>query len=155
MKRHPGLVPLTHDHHHALAQARRLLLAARGEPSDQVAAARTFTAFFEHETRAHFREEEELLFPLLVENGREPPEELTTALMQHVRIHALVMSLRREVEEGSTDASTLRAVGDLLKAHIRLEESRLFPLIERAVSDTALAALPLAKRTRQPEGTAQ
>ena len=28
MKRHPALIPLSHDHHHALAAARRLRLAA-------------------------------------------------------------------------------------------------------------------------------
>lgn len=47
-------------------QARRLRRAARdGDEASRVRVAREFAAFFARETAEHFREEEELLFPLL------------------------------------------------------------------------------------------
>ena len=58
MKRDPSLVPLSHDHHHALVQARRLREGA--EPGA------SFLRFFSEETIRHFCEEEERLFPALV-----------------------------------------------------------------------------------------
>jgi Hemerythrin HHE cation binding domain len=65
MKRHPALVPLSHDHHHALVEARRLRQAA--DAPDAAAAAAAFLRFFAQETVPHFREEEELLFPSVIE----------------------------------------------------------------------------------------
>jgi TPP-dependent pyruvate/acetoin dehydrogenase alpha subunit len=66
MKRDPSLVPLSHDHHHALVQARRLREGAEpGAPSRRAAVA-SFLHFFSEETIRHFCEEEERLFPALV-----------------------------------------------------------------------------------------
>jgi hypothetical protein len=65
MKRHPALIPLSHDHHHALVEARRLRRAA--DTPKSAAVARAFLRFFAGETVGHFRDEEELLFPRLVE----------------------------------------------------------------------------------------
>jgi hypothetical protein len=45
-KRHPNLIPLTHDHHHALAHARRLRVAAGGTREDRSEQAREFLYFF-------------------------------------------------------------------------------------------------------------
>jgi quercetin dioxygenase-like cupin family protein len=136
VKRHPALVPLSHDHHHGLVQARRLLEAA-GEPA-QAEATRTFLRFFGAETLRHFREEEELLFPRAAdaEEAREP---IARALLEHQRVHALVARLAGEVESGEPAAGTMRALAELLETHIRFEERELFPLLERLVPDLAPA----------------
>jgi hypothetical protein len=112
MKRHAALVPLSHDHHHALAQAKRLR-----EGGDVSA----FRRFYLGDMVRHFREEEELLFPLLVGADGEVPELLAEALVQHSRIHAAV----RRLPEGA------RELGERVEEHVRLEERRLFPLVER------------------------
>lgn len=126
MRRHPALVPLSHDHHHALVEARRLRQAADGHHS--FAAVDAFLRFFADESVRHFREEEELLFPLVAE-AEEARELVVEALLQHQRLHALAARLRRAIG----DTSVARELGELLEAHVRLEERELFPLIERLV----------------------
>jgi iron-sulfur cluster repair protein YtfE (RIC family) len=130
VKRHPALVPLSHDHHHALVQARRLGKAADGDHEGRRAATGEFLGFFSTETLTHFREEEELLFPLLVDQEGEARSLLVQALLEHQRVHALVARLQEE-----PDASTMRELADLLQAHVRLEERQLFPLIEAVVPE--------------------
>ncbi len=133
MKRHPALVPLSHDHHHALVHARRL--QEEGTP-----AARDFLRFFASETTRHFREEEELVFPLLY---ADEPESLRVVLLQHQQLRALAKRLR----SGEDVAAEL---GALLEAHIRIEERDLFELIQRVVPEDELAAIGLAPREPDP-----
>src|SRR5919197_2044599 len=97
-RRHEQLIPLTHDHHHALRQARQLALAASsGEPGAVSAASRSFLGFYDHDLLTHFREEEELLLPLLAPDDEETKELVTRTLLEHVDIHRLVHALRTEV----------------------------------------------------------
>jgi quercetin dioxygenase-like cupin family protein len=148
MRRHHALVPLSHDHHHALVEARRLRRGADGaEPG---AAASAFLRFFSTETVQHFREEEELLFPLAV-GFDEASEPLVQALLEHQRLHALVAELDARLAAGRPPADVMRELGELLNAHVRHEERVLFPLLERLVADPALEALPIASREAQAE----
>jgi quercetin dioxygenase-like cupin family protein len=141
MKRHPALVPLSHDHHHALVRARELRRAATAGEEERRAAAARFQRFFADETSRHFREEEEQLFPLL--DGEPAP--LVQALREHQRLRALV---RRLGEDPSPE--TLVAVGELLEAHVRLEERVLFELLEREVPAERLERLALPPRRAAP-----
>lgn len=151
MKRHDALIPLSHDHHHALAQARLLRRSADSDDADgRLARARDFLNFFSSETLRHFREEEELLFPMLLERADPPPEVLVQILIEHVRVHGLVRRLESEVEATSVERDTLRAIGELLQAHIRLEEGTLFPLIEELVAEQDLRRLTFRPRSRPP-----
>jgi hypothetical protein len=50
------------------------------------------------------------------------------------------------VAAGIVDRETLDTTGELLGAHIRLEERQLFPLIEELVPDDELQRLGLASR---------
>ena len=130
MRRHPALVALSHDHHHALVHARRL---REGDDSG-------FAEFFARDLVRHFRQEEEVVFPLLAEVGDEPPE-LAQALLEHARIRALA---RRPGPE----------LGELLDAHVRLEERVLFETIQRTVPEERLAELVPAGRGGPEWGTA-
>ena len=67
--------------------------------------------------------------------GREPVVEM---LLQHARIRGLVMGLSDEVKVGSVRPETLGSIGELLEAHIRLEEREVFPTIEEALPEEAL-----------------
>jgi hemerythrin-like domain-containing protein len=145
MKRHPALVPLSHDHHHALVEARRLQRAAHGPES--AAAAAAFLRFFAQETVRHFREEEELLFPSVVD-FQEAHEPLVQALLEHQRLHSLATRLQQLVPVDGAASDIMRELGQLLEAHIRHEERRLFPLIERLLSDATLTRLPTAGREK-------
>lgn len=141
MKRHPALIPLSHDHHHALVEAHRLRRAADAPESAAVATA--FLCFFADETVRHFREEEELLFPSILE-FEEARELLVQALLEHQHLHALTARLQRLVMTGGEVDDVMRELGRLLEAHVRLEERELFPLIERLVED--LPELQAARR---------
>jgi quercetin dioxygenase-like cupin family protein len=129
MKRHPALVGLSHDHHHALVEARRLRRAAAAE-DDPAPAARAFGRFFAAVTVPHFREEEELLFPL-VADAEEARPLLVQALLDHQQLHALAAALDGPEDEPRT---TMDELGRRLDEHVRLEERELFPLIERLVA---------------------
>lgn len=145
MKRHPALIPLSHDHHHALVEARRLRRAA--DTPESAAVATAFVRFFAEETVAHFREEEELLFPLVVDLD-EARELLVQALLEHQRLHALTARLQQNVAAGGEIDSVMRELGKLLEAHVRLEERRLFPLIERLFEDVPELQLPVREKVR-------
>jgi mannose-6-phosphate isomerase-like protein (cupin superfamily) len=136
MKRHPALIPLSHDHHHALVEARRLRRAADRD-DDPSSAASAFVRFFRSSSVPHFREEEEAFFPLVID-VEEARALLVQALLDHQHLHLLVAAL----EAGGDIRATMRELGERLEAHVRLEERQLFPLIERvgaAALDEAMA----------------
>ena len=146
MKRHDGLIPLTHDHHHALVHAKALKRAAGESDDERLSAAGRFLDFYEHDTLLHFREEEEIVFPLVVDEAEAEPV-LGRLMMEHLRIHALVRKLRRETTSGSPTPDTLSDIGSLLEQHVRFEEKTVFPLIERLAA-SALEGVELAERDR-------
>jgi hemerythrin-like domain-containing protein len=144
--RNENLIPLTHDHHHALAACRRLRLAA-AEASARSAGARVFVDFFMTDGLMHFREEEEQLFPLVVgEEAAKSP--LQKVMVEHLEIHAAVQDLAAEVSADALSANSMISLADLLEGHVRFEERVLFPLIESMVGDERLRELHLAPRDR-------
>ena len=151
-RRHDALLPLTHDHHHALVQARALVGAATDDEEERTRVARAFVRFYEEDTLLHFHEEEEVLFPRLLEHVGEPPEELIRVLVEHVRIHGSVTRLRSSLESGAPNGEQLKELGETLRAHVRLEENTLFPLIERSVPDGSLSDIAFAARDRGAAG---
>ena len=62
-------------------------------------------------------------------------------LVEHVRIRRLVADLQDQLAAGAPEPATMQAAGDLLREHIRHEENVVFPLIEAAMPEDALAAL--------------
>lgn len=147
MKRHNSLIPLTHDHHHALAQVRTLLLSAGQSNEERKRKANDFVVFFETETRTHFREEEEVVFPPVVDEAEAEPI-LARVMLQHLHIHALVHTLRSELEGGTPSAGALSSVANKIEEHIRFEEKTVFPLIERLLPEEVLNAVALHPRHR-------
>jgi hemerythrin-like domain-containing protein len=145
-RRHERLIPLTHDHHHALANARRLRVAADSDVDERRAAAGVFLDFFDQDAVTHFREEEEVVFPLIV-HAPETETPLIRVLLEHVRMHALVDRLRREVERRLVSAEILMDLAKAFEGHIRFEEKVVFPLVESAAG-SALDGIELANRKR-------
>jgi mannose-6-phosphate isomerase-like protein (cupin superfamily) len=129
MKRHPALIHLSHDHHRALVEGRRLKRAATG--SDPADAAAAFALFFAQATVPHFREEEESLFPLAARSEEARPL-VVQALLDHQLLHALVA----ELSQPDGLAERMVEIGDLLEQHVRREERELFPLLERIAAGT-------------------
>jgi hemerythrin-like domain-containing protein len=147
-KRSQALIPLTHDHHHALVQARALIAASDADPDTRTRVAKSFMSFYEKDTLLHFHEEEEILFPRLLEHVGEAPEVLSRVLVEHVRIHGMVAQLKDALTSAAPSGEQLKELGETLRAHVRLEENDLFPLIERAVPEADLGAVAFAERSR-------
>ena len=137
MKRHPDLRKFSDDHHQGLVQARLLRRTADGEgtPSEEA----VFLRFWEEETSPHFGQEEEVLLAVYARHGgdldAEPVREMVS---DHARIRTLIRGLQGEIGSGGVDRETLREIGERLEAHIRLEERRVFPMIEASLSEEAL-----------------
>lgn len=148
-KRHSALIPLTHDHHHALGQARQLIEAAKADAEARKATARSFLDFYREDSLLHFREEEEVLLPPLFQHLEDVPEEAIQVLVEHVRIHGMAARLKDSVAEGVPEGEQLKELGETLRAHVRLEEDRLFPLIEETLSEEELVRLAFRKRDRK------
>ncbi len=138
MKRHPSLRKLSDDHHGGLVHARRLRRAAAEEGEPQSEVARSFLRFWEEDTSPHFREEEVLLAVYARHGGDLGAEPIREMVADHARIRGLVMTLIEEDRSGEVGTDTLRKIGERLEAHIRLEERRMFPLVESALPEEGL-----------------
>ena len=97
-------------------------------------------------SKSPMKDEEEELFPLFLRHVESQPAPLREARVQHVQLEGFARKLAIAVAAGSVDRETLAAAGELLDAHIRLEERQLFPLIEELVPDDELRRLGLADR---------
>ena len=139
MKRHPSLRKLSNDHHGGLVQARRLRRAAAGEGTPPAEAARAFLRFWEEDTSRHFREEEEVLLAVFARHGGDlAAEPIQEMVVDHALLRGLVMTLTGEDRSGEVSKDTLGKIGERLEAHIRLEERRVFPLVEATLPEEGL-----------------
>lgn len=139
VKRHPSLRKLSDDHHGGLVWARRLRRAAAGEGDPPAEVAREFLRFWDTDTSLHFREEEEVLLAVYARYGGDlGAEPIREMVADHARIRGLVMVLTEEVRSSGVGTGTLRGIGERLEAHIRLEERRVFPLLEADLPEEGL-----------------
>ena len=137
-KRHPSLIPLSHDHHHGLVLAFRLRegLPRNRKPSDSPQEqAEDAIRFFHDNLVAHFRAEEEVLFPAIRACLPLAATMLDTLIAEHGEIRAQVENLVQASPDEATLQTKLKAFGDLLERHIRREERELFPLYEAHISE--------------------
>lgn len=144
MKRHPSLIPLSHDHHDTLVVAQGLIrgrpTAPRSDwPTDRRAQADRLAAFYETTLQPHFAAEEAEVFPLaerlLPDHG-----DLVKALRKdHDDLRAEIPAL-----PARSDADLevrLPALGARLEAHVRSEERVLFEAVQQAATPAELDRL--------------
>ena len=145
-RRHDSLIPLTHDHHHALAQARRLKdLGKIDDATQRRNVANDFVNFYFGRAVRHFHEEEELFFAPLIDHP-EVRDLVVRAVSDHLRLHALVRTIKRQLSNGEAEAAVLDQISTLLTEHVRFEEQELFPLVERLIPEEILVDLVSAGR---------
>jgi hypothetical protein len=145
-KRHDTLIPLTHDHHHALAQARRLQdVGAMPDQTERRNLANDFLNFYFGRAVRHFHEEEELFFAPLIDHP-EARDHVLRAVSDHLRLHALVRTVKRQLSDGDADPEILGRISTLLTEHVRFEEQELFPLVQRLVPEDDLNDLATVGR---------
>ena len=139
MKRHSAIIPLSHDHHHALILAQALKKNApktglgSKSPEEKVKAA---VNSYNTELVPHFNHEEVLLFPLALGKDEELDKMINDIIEEHDKIRNTIETL----SEGDLEEN-LDAFGKLLENHVRTEERKLFPKIEEVVGEEGLNVL--------------
>jgi len=133
-RRHPALVPLSHDHRRALALAFRLHnpsppgpATATTPPSTPLSRRAETLAAWDHELVLHFAIEEENVFPA-IRAATEADVGTHRLLDRLVADHRRLEEIRTVIAgaEGATLEESLRAFADLLERHVRVEERELF-----------------------------
>lgn len=132
--RNPNLIPLSHDHHHGLALALRCRKQGLGQIKPMGAEglrlrAQEFLEFYRANLVAHFKAEEELLFPVM----RQQVAGCAAMLDELIKDHEQLRHAMTQLEAGTGLAKLIFDLGDLLERHIRREERELFPLFEAQV----------------------
>ncbi len=91
--------------------------------------AKEFLDFYTCNLEAHFRAEEEVLFPALHSAIPATGSVIEELIREHVEIRQTLPRL----DAGSGLAKLIFDLGDLLERHIRREERELFPLFEQHI----------------------
>ena len=144
MKRHPGLAPLSRDHHHALVLAQRLILGRStnpraGWPTDRRQQVDRVIRFFTTDLRPHFEAEEADLFPVVVEHLPGEADLVGQLIGEHAAMRTQIRDLGRDP---TSDLDVrLPALGRLLDTHIRREERVLFETMQRKMDQATLATV--------------
>jgi len=136
MKRSEALIPLSHDHHHALFVSKLLRDAAEGK-DDTAKAVDAFEDYWVKEGILHFRVEEEVLLPNSGLEGPSADEDVAKMLDGHLEIRRL----GGRVLGGDTSPEALMDLGTSLFDHVRFEERDLFPRIEGSLGEAELENL--------------
>jgi len=166
MLRDKNLIPLSHQHQHALAMCVRLDRALAKGDADLNAWQEEIAGIWESEIRFHFEAEEKVLFP-----AAEKYAPLRPLVKQLLSEHAMLRGFFARAQTRRLDAATLRTFVETLSQHIRTEERELFeecqrqmPAGEMALTGAAMddyfaksgmpgasCALPAASKSRQSE----
>ena len=144
MKRHPSLVPLSHDHHNVLILAHNLIRgrsrAPRSDwPTDRRTQVERVLAFFDDTLVFHFDAEERVLFPAAMKTLRPHTQLIDRLTRDHDDLRVLVTDLRQE--PFSRLENRLPVLGRRLERHVRLEERVLFQTLQRDMPPDELVAI--------------
>lgn len=140
IKRNKVLQPLSRDHHQGLILAQILKKGApeyKGLPTTIKGKKEYTISFYNSELIKHFKKEEEILFPFASGKNKELDEQINDIINDHQEISVIVEQVKnlKSVEE------TLDKLGRLLEEHIRKEERKFFPAIEKILTEDELSEL--------------
>ena len=140
MRRHPSLVPLSHQHQHGLALTVLIERGLADEPSTEKVRElrRQALALADLELGGHFKVEEQVVFPA-VREALESSDLVDELVEQHREMEALSEKIRQAREDELV--AVLADFGRLLRRHIRLEERELFEQLQNALSREAIEQL--------------
>ena len=126
MLRDKNLIPLSHQHQHALAMCVRLERALAKGDADLKAWQQEIAGIWESEIRYHFEAEEKVLFP-----AAEKYASLKPLVKQLLSEHVTLRDFFARAQAGRLDAASLKTFGATLSQHIRTEERQLFEECQR------------------------
>jgi hemerythrin-like domain-containing protein len=126
MLRDKSLIPLSHQHQHALALCVRIDRAAPISDADLDAWQSEVAQQFRDEIAIHFAAEEQVVFPAARE-FKELAELVSSLTDEHDQLRALFGRAEARV----LSAQDLSAFARKLSNHIRTEERRLFEMLQQ------------------------
>lgn len=134
MLRDKSLIPLSHQHQHALALCVRIERASPIAEDDLTAWRAEIEQIFQAEIAVHFAAEEAILFPLARDLG-----ELDSLVTDLLADHAWLRQQFAQVRQLSSE--DVRELALRLSQHIRKEERQLFERMQALMSHEQLAFL--------------
>ncbi len=136
MLRDKNLIPLSHQHQHALALCVRIDRASPIREPDLNTWQTEITQHFQTEIRIHFAAEEQILFPAA---GKF--EELASLVQELLADHRVLREYFAQAESRQLSAESLSKFAQRMSAHIRKEERRLFESLQRLMNPEELALM--------------
>jgi hemerythrin-like domain-containing protein len=135
MLRDKNLIPLSHQHQHALALCVRLDRALLAGEVDLEAWQAEIQQIFEQEIAMHFAAEEKELFPAAARF-----DEMRSLVQELQAEHAVLRDFFSRAAGRTLDVASLRAFAETLSGHIRKEERQLFEGMQSRMTSDELAA---------------
>jgi len=139
MLRDKSLIPLSHQHQHALAMCVRLERALAKGNADLDAWQEEIAGIWQSEIRFHFEAEEKVLFPAAHRHASLQP--LVSQLLSE---HATLRDFFARAKMRQMDAAGLKTFGETLSQHIRAEERQLFEECQRQMPADEMARIGAA-----------
>lgn len=136
MLRDPSLIPLSHQHQHALSLCVRLERALQSGTADLVAWQLEVHQHYANEVQFHFAAEEKVLFP-----AARRFLELTALVEELSGEHEQLRDYFVRAEHGTMDRAGLAAFAALLSGHVRKEERQLFEIMQQRMRPEELKTL--------------
>jgi hemerythrin-like domain-containing protein len=149
MLRDPSLIPLSHQHQHALALCVRIDRALLAAGADLAAWQLEVHQLYVSEVQFHFAAEEKVLFPA----ARRFPE-LAPLVEELSSEHRHLKEFFIHAERGAMNQAELGKFPELLSAHIRKEERQLFEGMQQRMDAEQLSAIGI-ELTRALEDAVQ
>jgi len=134
MLRDKSLIPLSHQHQHALALCVRIERASPIRAADLSAWQKELTEHFRAEIAIHFVAEEQVLFP-----AARRFKDVLPLVEDLLADHAWLRESFAQAEAGKLSAQDVRSLAERLSAHIRKEERQLFQRLQELMSPKELA----------------
>lgn len=127
LNRNKNLVVFSKEHYHGLVFSNHLKIATKA--TDEILKS-YITDFWNNHLESHFKNEEDLLLPLMV-NGNQRT--------QFMREHALIKNQINKIKESQINIQNQAIeLGQLINDHIRFEERILFPWLEKTLTNDQL-----------------
>lgn len=136
MLRDKNLIPLSHQHQHALALCVRIERASPIAQSDLPVWQAEITQLFQTEIAIHFAAEEQVLFPAAAAY-----QELISLVTDLLSDHAALRESFARAEGQTVSVDDVSALAQRLATHIRKEERLLFERMQQLMKEQELAVL--------------
>jgi iron-sulfur cluster repair protein YtfE (RIC family) len=150
MKRHPALKYLSEDHHQALLLALVLKNNApniKSLPTDLIGKMNYAKKTYENELEQHFRDEEEFIFPFILNKDSELDELINEIIEEHIILKEKIFSLN----DNPKLSDQLNEIGIVLENHVRKEERILFEKTQQLLSEETLYQIKVKFDKTRPQ----